>query len=65
MKKIIKFLLVLIVLGVIGYFGYKYFDIGKYFEKEKKSIKKEEPVLQIFDEDSNTRVIGVSINNNH
>lgn len=66
LKKGWKILFTLIILIGIGFFCYTYFDLGKFFEKEiKGKIKKEEPKLQIFDEESNSRVIGVAINNNH
>ena len=64
MKKFIRRSIALIMILGIGFFCFKVFNLEKYFTSEKK-VKKEEPKLQILDEDSKSRVIGVAINNNH
>lgn len=61
MKKIIGIILVLLLI-VGSYFGYK-----KFLSDNPINNGKEEEVkkLQIFDEDSNERMVAVMINNNH
>ncbi len=65
MKKLAIFIiLVLVIVG--GYFG-----VTKLFNKEShggsgtKEQEKDEPKLQIFDEESDSRVVAVMINNRH
>lgn len=63
MKKVIIILLTIGILVAGGYIGYKNFDFDKIKHKVDKKIEK--PKLKIFDEDSDARVIGVTINNHH
>jgi hypothetical protein len=78
-KKILIILLIILVLGASFYFLNLKFDIiGKvkdiWFDTEEKDNKEPEeeveeekpkPKLKIIDEDSNSRIIGVMVNNNH
>lgn len=60
MKKLIRTIFLLAILGVGIYFGYNYL-----FKDDVKKENKNKPELKIFDENSDSRVIGVAINNNH
>lgn len=63
MKKIVIMLLTIGILVVGGYIAYKNFNFDKIKHNIDKAIEK--PKLKIFNEDSKSRVIGVTINNHH
>ncbi len=66
-KIIISLIIILFIIIALFLINYKYNIIAKVFGVSTLPIieKKEEPKLQIVDEDSDSRIIAVMINNNH
>ena len=66
-KIIISLIIILFIIIALFLINYKYNIIAKVFGVSTLQIieKKEEPKLQIVDEDSDSRIIAVMINNNH
>lgn len=68
MKKVVITIIIVIVVGVSFYFVNKKYDILEKFGVGKSDYKykeEPEPELQIVDEDSDSRIIAVMINNHH
>ena len=64
MKKLIKFIIIVSLIAGI-YYVYSTYTKKENVELPKIINKKEDKKLQIFDENSNERMIAVMINNNH
>lgn len=65
MKKLFVFIVITLVVGGVIFGIKKFFFDGENGVGNILTPKKEEKKLKIFDEDSNSRVVAVMINNNH